>query len=423
MINLERAYCMFYMCSNLTNFKSNLNSLTNASGMFYNCTLTDESIHNIASGINRFPTDKTYNEIDIGTRSVPIFDATMNDIGIMKEKGWNPVCGGIYVDGISYTPWQEQTFFDCNNVSEVANVVPNYKKDCIVDGVWREHLSDLTHGGDLFSWTYDTGGSGGVLFTKFSADLSRMENGTKMFWSCYNLTAFDSNLNSLVNGSYMFDNCHALTNFNVKLPSLTNGINMFSGCSNLTSFSIDLSSLTNGHFMFNLCSNLTSFDSDLSNLTNGSYMFTDCKLDTASIRKIADTIKDVTGLTNGSNSAGEVYKQINIGIENTTPNAAETEAFRAMASKGWKVYVTGSSGSSTQFNPASTDGEETVTPIPFWAKPVPATEETASYIDSEGNYYNILGAQFIYGDDLSTFGMFTNEEDAAANMGLTKIEK
>jgi hypothetical protein len=34
-----------------------------------------------------------------------------------------------------------------------------------------------------------------------------------------------------------------------------------------------------------------------------------------------------------------------------------------------------------------------------------------------------LGGQFIYGDDLSTYGMFTCEDDAAANMGLTKIEK
>jgi hypothetical protein len=88
MINLENAAGMFYMCPNLTTFKSNLNSLTRAYSMFDGCTLTDESIHNIASGINRFPTDMTENNINIGTRSVPIFDATMNDIGIIKEKGW-----------------------------------------------------------------------------------------------------------------------------------------------------------------------------------------------------------------------------------------------------------------------------------------------------------------------------------------------
>ena len=69
------------------------------------------------------------------------------------------------------------------------------------------------------------------------------------------------------------------------------------------------------------------------------------------------------------------------------------------------------------------NGEEVSTPIPFYAKPVPATEKTASYVDANGNFFNISGAQFIYGDDLSTYGMFTCEEDAAFNMGLTKIEK
>ena len=66
---------------------------------------------------------------------------------------------------------------------------------------------------------------------------------------------------------------------------------------------------------------------------------------------------------------------------------------------------------------------ERETPIPFYAKPVEATEETAQYTDREGNYYNILGAQFIYGDDISTYGMFTCLDDAAANMRLTKIER
>ena len=69
------------------------------------------------------------------------------------------------------------------------------------------------------------------------------------------------------------------------------------------------------------------------------------------------------------------------------------------------------------------NGEEITTPIPFYAKPVPATERTANYVDANGNYFDIVGGQFIYGDDLSTYGMFTCEADAAANMRLTKIEK
>ena len=158
--------------------------------------------------------------------------------------------------------------------------------------------------------------------------------------------------------------------------------------------------------------NLTSFSSDLSSLTNGDYMFAGCKLDTASVQHIADTINTYNGT-------------IHIGIGNTTPNEQEITAFNKMVSKGWTVYVNGSQYTPTSPAAITTldeNGEETVTPIPFYAKPVPATEETATYTDEQGNFFNILGAQFIYGDDFSTYGMFTCEDDAAANMRLTKIE-
>ena len=96
-----------------------------------------------------------------------------------------------------------------------------------------------------------------------------------------------------------------------------------------------------------------------------------------------------------------------------------------MVSKGWTVYVNGSS-SSDMWNPTSLipiDGEEITTTIPFLAKPVPSDEEHAQYTDAQGNFFNILGGQFIYGDDISTYGMFTCEEDAAANMRLTPYIK
>jgi hypothetical protein len=187
---------------------------------------------------------------------------------------------------------------------------------------------------------------------------------------------------------------------------------MFRDCHKLTSFNGDLTSLTDGVSMFYYCTALTSFNGDLSSLTDGSYMFTECKLDTTSVQNIADTINTHNGI-------------IHISISDITPNTDKATAFNTIASKGWTVYVNGSS-SSHIWTPTSLtplDGEETTAPIPFYAKPVQATEETASYTDEQGNHYNILGAQFIYGDDLSTYGMFTCEEDAAANMRLTKIEK
>ena len=142
-------------------------------------------------------------------------------------------------------------------------------------------------------------------------------------------------------------------------------------------------------------------------------MFFTCKLDAPSVQNIADTINTYSGT-------------IHVGIGNTTPNEQEETAFNTTVSKGWTVYVNGSQYTPTSPAAITTldeTGQEITTPIPFWAKPINSDEQHARYTDSEGNFYNILGAQFIYGDDLSIYGMFTCEEDAAAQMRLTKIVK
>ena len=262
-------------------------------------------------------------------------------------------------------------YLGCKTVDDVKAVDSNYQTTDIIDGVWKEGLGDLTIG-------------------------------TQMFQGCKNLTTFYSDLSSL-----------------------TTCQDMFYGCSNLTSFKSDLSSLTFGHGMFSECFNLESFSSDLSSLTYGTFMFYGCKLDTASVQNIADTIKDVSSVED-EEYCGMKNKTILIDIGNTTPNEQEDAAFNKMASKGWTVYANGSEYTPTSPAAITTldeTGQEITTPIPYWAKPIISDEERARYVDSEGNFYNILGAQFIYGDDLSTYGMFTCEEDAAANMRLTKIEK
>ena len=205
----------------------------------------------------------------------------------------------------------------------------------------------------------------------------------------------------------MFGNCSNLASFTSDLSSLTDGTVMFQHCDKLTTFNSDLSSLTDGISMFYGCTALTTFSSDLSSLTNGDRMFSSCKLDTASVQQIANTINPYNG-------------EINIDIENTTPNDEETSAFNNMADKGWTVYVNGSSWSSAPHPYVLVDETTTETPIPFYAKPIEVEEDKAKYVGEDGKFYNILGAQFIYGDDLSTYGMFLNEEDAAANMRLTK---
>lgn len=154
-------------------------------------------------------------------------------------------------------------------------------------------------------------------------------------------------------------------------------------------------------------------------------MFDNCKLDTTSVQNIASTINNLSDDTDdGSYSWGK----ITIGIANSTPNAEEEAAFNTIASKGWTVYVNGRSWTPTA-STNLTDGEEEEqpTPIPFYAKPIQVTEERAEYVDQNNNYYNIVGAQFIYGDDLSTYGMFTSFEHAESEimtaLNLTKIEK
>jgi hypothetical protein len=229
----------------------------------------------------------------------------------------------------------------------------------------------------------------------------------------------------------MFRGQGRLETFEADMPNLTHGNNsMFMYCYSLESFKGDLSRLINGYGMFGDCTSLRTFESDLSSLTNGYDMFSNwggyCKLDTSSVQNIATTIKDVNSLTNGASSySSDIYKQINFGIGNSTPNEQEEAAFNTIASKGWTVYVNGEA-SSNKWNPTSLtplDGEEQQTPIPFYAKPVTADEEHAQYVDEQGNFFNILGGQFIYGDDISTYGMFVSEEDAAANMRLTPYVK
>ena len=72
---------------------------------------------------------------------------------------------------------------------------------------------------------------------------------------------------------------------------------------------------------------------------------------------------------------------------------------------------------------ATTDenGTITVAPVPYYCKPVEVEQKEANWTDGE-KYYIILGAQKIFGDDLSTYGMFTSIEDAAMNMGFTPYE-
>ena len=445
---------MFSNCMSLTSFTSDLSSLTDGNHMFHLCYLDATSVKNIALTINKNVTNNP--RIDVGVDdNITDDEQVKKDLGLIKHKGWD-----LWINGGNFErDYILPKYAGCTNYNTVKAKDANYLTNDIVNGVWSEHLPDLEDGWYVDDDENEYGLFQGANFTSFTGDLSSLKYGDslfdyctqltsfstplpsleggyqmfvdcrnltswnielprltgayKMFYGCTNLISFNANLSRLEDGRFMFENCNKLESFSSDLFNLTDGCEMFYECTNLKSFTSNLSSLTIGTNMFFNCTSLESFSSDLFNLTDGTNMFYGCKLDTASVQNIADTI-------NTPSYSGD----ITIGIGNSTPNTEETTAFNTIASKGWTVYVMrNGSSSSNKWNPTSLDGEEISTPIPFYAKPVQATEESASYIDSEGNFYNILGGNYIYGDDLSTYGMFTCEEDAAANIRLTKIER
>jgi hypothetical protein len=310
----------------------------------------------------------------------------------------------------------------CKTYEDIIAVDPNWTTNDIVNGVWSESLADLEDG----TRGINTGGShltrvgifeGNKNLVVFDADLSSVTSVGYMFEGCPNLTIFNSNMKSVKGIPWTFNDCTSLTTFSADLSSLQQAANGFDGCKSLTSFTAKLDSLQAGTFMFAGCTSLTDFDANLPSLTGGMGMFYGCKLNTASLKKIAETINTV--------SSGP----LTIGIANSEPSPEEHEYLTQIYNKGWSIFVNQPSSTppGTPYVPVTATldetGETTDTPKPFWAKPVPATEETAKYIDENGNFYNILGGQFIYVSDPDTYGMFTCEEDAAAQMRLTKIEK
>ena len=379
--SLTNGLDMFFECSNLTTFNSNLSSLATGNTMFYGCTaLTtfNSDLPSLTNASNMFG----------GCTSLTTFNSDLSSL--------------TNTDSIS-----NGMFADCSSLTTFTSDLPS-----------------LTKGNSMFY--------GCTALTTFTSDLPNLTNGNSMFTRCSNLTAFDSDLSSLDYGGFMFYGCTALTTFNSDLSSLTSAVDMFRGCTNLTTFTSNLrnlrdaGTLDNGG-MFAGCSKLTTFKSNLSHLQHGRGMFKGCSLNTESICCIAETIQDVHHLTNNTyNDDSPVLKQIHIGIANEYPSEEEHKLLTKIYNKGWEVFV---NGSDTAYAPADgtvlipIDGEQTTAPKPYWAKPVPATEEDANYIDENGNFFNILGGQFIYVSDPETYGMFTCEEDAAANMRLTPYIK
>ena len=169
---------------------------------------------------------------------------------------------------------------------------------------WNVSLPNLITGFAMF-------GRSGIL--SFSGDLSNITTCGNMFSECQNLTSFSGDLSSLTSCDNMFAESHSMASFSGDLSNLSVGFNMFSACEAMTSFSEALPSLTDGTGMFGYCINLTSFGTNLPNLINGQNMFKKCKLDKASVHRIAESI---LAKPDGATSGYELTLGIDASLQN-----------------------------------------------------------------------------------------------------------
>ena len=294
-----------------------------------------------------------------------------------------------------------------------------------------------------------------------------------MLYGCEKLQKCTLEMPKVTNTQNMFECCLSLQDVKLDMPSVVSAQSMFSQCGNLEQYVGDLSSIKDGRNMFYECGNLKRFRGRLDNLICATYMFTNTKLDVDSFMYIADSINDLAGKglvylderngrwfpvnddTEDQNYIGrityDIYEFIKYGeyehkketeIIPTTrigtitiyydaeqyPDGSEGHAqileyCQEICDKGWAIALNSSSvsGFVPSTNQTSIDGEETVTPVSYWFKPIESDEEHGTYVNANGEYFDIMGGRYIFGDDISTYGQFTSLEEAEQAMGLTKV--
>ena len=408
---LSNGYKMFYGCSSLTTFYGNLSSLTGGYEMFTDCKLDSDSVQQILTtippSVNNAELMLSMNESGC-SKAVELMNLTSGTIPSVRTgsglnvtyKGWNVFLtngnGQDYV--ITNGSGNGSTDMSVYAIVEGGQYIPdasNWNNDVFVPNKLYEVITDV------IDETAYSSNSGDTITFKYKGCTTVDE-----------VKAVDPDYftSDIVNGVW----AQSLADLVDGNPTNQWNGGMFYNRTALTTFNSDLSSLTDGYHMFYYCKNLSEFNSDLSSLTDGTMMFDNCRLNSQSLKNIADTIA-----TNNTNYAG-----LDIGIGNSWPTSEQKTYLTQIYNKRWNVYVNGSTYNPSYYSSILTldeMGQEVETPIPYYAKPVPATKETARYIDGNGNYYNVLGGQFIYVSDPETYGMFTCLDDAVANMRLTKF--
>jgi hypothetical protein len=234
-----------------------------------------------------------------------------------------------------------------------------------------------------------------TALTSFNGDLSNLTSGYRMFYGT-SLKSFDSDLSSLIDGAEMFSNTHK-RGYTIPHYKLVDGVKTkvteHFRADGLTSFSGDLGSLQSGYIMFGNGSDV--------NYTNEEGVKETTKnitpLDEQSVMIIADTIKDLNGFTDWKSSILSSQRGvIHIGYDSAVCDAAKIEEYcTEIMNKGWKVYLNGTVQTTDEgiegIVTADENGSITVTPVPYYCKPIEVDQKEAEWTNGE-KYYIILGA-------------------------------
>ena len=395
--------------SSITSFMGDLRSLVNGTYMFTNTGLTTfrGALSSLANGDTMFAsTSLTSFSADLSS--------LVNGYYMFEGSSLESFSGDLssLVNGTSMFSSTSLTSFS----GDLRSLIDGY---CMFEGApltsFRGDLCSLVTGSTMFSNT---------ALKSFSSDLSSLVDGDAMFYNTA-LKSFSSDLSSLVDGSSMFANTHK-RGYKISHEKLIDGertrVTEHVRAEGLTSFSADLSSLQIGYIMFGNGANVS--------YTNKEGVIETTKnitpLDEQSIMIIADTIKDLNGFTDWATTSTTRRGVIHIGYDSTVCDIAKIEEYcTEIMNKGWTVYLNGTVQTTDDgiegIATTAEDGTVTVAPVPYYCKPVEVEQKEANWTDGE-KYYIILGAQKVFGDDLSTYGMFTSIEDAAMNMGFTSYE-
>ena len=434
---------MFYKTSNLNTFTTNLDSLINGTHMFGYSNLIGfgTSLYNLQNGKSMFGSSKLQSiESDFSSLmngTYMFYNAPLHTI--IADSGFPKLENGERM--FSGTDLQNFDF----NLSNLKDGTYMFYGSKLV--TFDSNLCNLKNGNQMFYFTNlskftsnlnllekATQMFSHIPLESFSSEMESLEHGQKMFDECFKLNTFKTNnLDGLIYGAEMFRST-SIDEFVYDLPSLVQGLNMFFGIQN--EFEYTYNKLVDG-VLTEVTevippSGLKKFRGVLPSLQCGYNMFGKCKLDEESIMIIADTINDIREIKENNSWYPGIDLMglggyLSIDYDSSICDAKKVDEYcTEIMNKGWTVYLNGTLQTTDEGieGIATTDenGNITVTPVPYYYKSKEVPKEYAEWTDGE-KYYIILGAQKVFGDDISTYGMFTSLEDAAAQMRLTKIVK